>query len=235
MSRTGIEAVRVGQPEGRGVATTEPSRRRACLRAVAVGAGLAVLGLVAGGCGGGAPQSVANLGTGTTPSSSGAGAGQSSSAPQGGASPNDTAKFVAFADCMTKHGFPVSISRSGNGVSISPSSGAGSGARPDSPQFRAAQHTCQKLLPGGGPGGGTPAQQAQARQAELALATCMRQHGYPNFPDPTQQGVLNLSNMGNVDTNGPQFRAAMDSCQSKGGGAKGPIRIFQGPPGSTPP
>jgi hypothetical protein len=229
-----MEAGRAGKPEERGVATNEPARWRVLRRAVALGAGLAVLGLVAGGCGGAAPQSVANLGTGTTPSSSGAGGGNSSS-PQGGASPNDTAKFVAFADCMNKHGFPVSVSRSGNGVNISPSSGAGSGASPESPQSKAALHACQKLLPGGGPGGGTPAQQAQARQAELALATCMRQHGYPNFPDPTQQGVLNLSNMGNVDTNGPQFRAAMDSCQSKGGGAKGPIRIFQGPPGSTPP
>jgi hypothetical protein len=135
---------------------------------------------------------------------------------------------------MTKHGFPISISRSGNGVGINPSSGAGSGARPDSRQFRAAMQACQKLLPGGGPGGLTPAQQAQARQNELALATCMRQHGYPTFPDPTPQGVLNLDNMGNVP-NGPQFRAAMDSCQSKGAGAKGPVQISQRAPGSTPP
>jgi len=106
----------------------------------------------------------------------------------------------------------------------------------NSPQFASAQKACGKLLPGGGPGNETPAEAAQSRVAELALAQCMRSHGYPNFPDPTSQGVLNLSNAG-VNPQSPQFQAAMQTCGNAKGKGLGPvrIRIFSGPPGATPP
>jgi hypothetical protein len=139
--------------------------------------------------------------------------------------------MVAFADCMTKHGVPVSVSHTGVQVKIG-AAGSGSRVTPGSPRFQAAQQACAKLLPGGGPGGGTPAEQAQARQHALAISACMRQHGYPSFPDPDSHGVLNLSNT-NIDPGDSRFQSAMKTCSQNGG--PGRVAIFRGPPGATPP
>jgi hypothetical protein len=136
---------------------------------------------------------------------------------------------------MTSHGVPVSVSAGSGGQGVSMSAGAGGQVPFDknSPQFASAQRACAKLLPGGGPGNETQAEAAQSRVAELALARCMRRHGYPNFPDPTGQGVLNLSNAG-IDPRSSEFQSTKQTCGPKGKGG-GPVRIFDGPPGSTPP
>lgn len=53
-----------------------------------------------------------------------------------------------------------------------------------SPAFQAAQAKCQKLMPGGGPlSPGSPPSAQTMRRLER-IATCMRQHGVPQFPDP---------------------------------------------------
>jgi hypothetical protein len=65
-------------------------------------------------------------------------------------------------------------------------------------QYQAAQHACQQLLP---TGGSIQRQEAQCMQnsdcppalvqqmtGDLKLARCMRSHGVPNFPDPTNGG-----------------------------------------------
>jgi hypothetical protein len=54
---------------------------------------------------------------------------------------------------------------------------------------------------------GGPATHAQL----VALARCMRGHGAPNFPDPTQNG-LNLKDAG-ISPMSPQFQAAVRACQ----------------------
>ena len=123
----------------------------------------------------------------------------------------------------------MSVSTQGGGVGIKIGSGDQGGSpavSPGSPQLQAAQKACQKLLPGGGPKPLSPAQEAQARKSALALAACMRTHGYPNFPDPTSQGVLDLTG---IDPNSSQFQTAMQACSSHGGG--GPIRIRVSGPG----
>lgn len=58
-----------------------------------------------------------------------------------------------------------------------------------SPNYKSAQTACAHLMPGvlNGP---TPAQQHAREGAILAFAKCMRQHGFPRFPDPTSQGQL---------------------------------------------
>ncbi len=91
------------------------------------------------------------------------------------------AQFLAFSQCMRSHGvtnFPDPSP--GGGVSIA----AGSGVNPFSPAFKAAQTTCSKLLPGGGPGGNGPPS-AKEKAQMLAISTCMRAHGVAGFPDPT--------------------------------------------------
>jgi len=56
-----------------------------------------------------------------------------------------------FAKCMREHGIKVEAGPSG-GIFIQGKPGSG-GPNPASPAFRRAQSSCQKQLPGGGPGG----------------------------------------------------------------------------------
>jgi len=81
-------------------------------------------------------------------------------------SPAEQAKMqegaLKFSACMRSHGVPnfpdPEFHHSGGGVGIR-IGGKGSGIDPNSPQFKAAQKTCQSDLPrpkGAGPGGGGP-------------------------------------------------------------------------------
>jgi hypothetical protein len=57
-----------------------------------------------------------------------------------------------FAKCMREHGIKVEASTTGGGARIQLQGKPGSGGpNPESPGFKAAQNTCRKLLPGGGP------------------------------------------------------------------------------------
>jgi hypothetical protein len=90
-------------------------------------------------------------------------------------------QFLAFSECMRTHGvsnFPDPSP--GGGIQIR----IGSGLNPFSPAFKAAQSTCRKLLPGGGPGAQGPPS-AQATKQMLTISKCMRAHGVTGFPDPT--------------------------------------------------
>ena len=68
--------------------------------------------------------------------------------PNGGSSsvtsPQNLAGLVKFAQCMTKHGIPMSAT--GNG-----SVDFGDNADPNSPQFQAASQVCKSLVPDGLP------------------------------------------------------------------------------------
>jgi hypothetical protein len=185
--------------------------------------GSAIFGVVVSGCGGGSSSpSVASLGpTGPTTTTSSAAAGGPSPS-----KPSATA-FVAFVHCLQQHGVPAQLGSQGRGVSIS-------GGDPNSPQFQAAQKACQKLLPGGGPQLLSPAQRAQELRELLALAGCMRKHGYPSFPDPNSQGGFDFSSGGTIDPQSPQFQSAMSTCRPRNG--KVPLRIgirLGAPPGNS--
>jgi hypothetical protein len=183
-------------------------------RALLVALALGPLGLVAAGCGGSStPPSVAHIGPTTTP----AVAPASGSGPGPGAKAGSQADFVAFVDCMQKHGIQAQLGQGGRGVSITGQ------VDPNSAQFKKAQQTCQKLLPGGGPQPLSPAQQAQEVKELITLAACMRTHGYPTFPDPTSQGTFDFSSASGVNPNSTQFQTAMNTCRPRGG--KVPLRI----------
>jgi hypothetical protein len=87
---------------------------------------------------------------------------------------------LRFADCMRANGVPNFPDPQGGGGGIQIP--AGSGINPQSPAFQAAQKTCFKLLPGGGPLHGHASEQQKLMM--LHLSQCMRSHGFPNFPDP---------------------------------------------------
>ena len=59
----------------------------------------------------------------------------------------------------------------------------------EAPAFKSAQRACAHILPNAG-NGPTPAQIRAHTDAILAFARCMRQHGFPRFPDPNSQGQL---------------------------------------------
>jgi hypothetical protein len=120
-----------------------------------------------------------------------------------------------------------------------PGSGGGgfklpTGANPNAPAFQAAQKTCFKLLPGGGPGRGGNSE--QRRLQLLHLAECMRAHGISAFPDPTGSppsappsgggiafgGGGSFLSIPQTLINSPGFRQAANACGFPGAGGKGP-------------
>src|SRR5258708_5931668 len=168
---------------------------------------LASLAVTAAGCGSKpATPSVAAIGSTTTTSS------------QGGASPatgtSQAEGVTRFSACMRSHGvpkFPDPKPASGGGMNLT--IGPSSGIDPRTPQFQAAQKTCQKLLPNGGKA--SPADQAKAQAQLLKFSACMRSHGLANFPDPKiSGGGIQMSIGKGLDPNSPVFQAAQKACQS---------------------
>jgi hypothetical protein len=183
---------------------------------------LAALALVAAGCGGSKPASVASLGT---PPSAG---DRSSTATTAGSGEEPTESqlneaLLKYSHCMRANGVPEFPDPSGGGFTIR----AGTGVNPASPTFQAARAKCKKLLPNGGPpGAGTtthPSGQALANM--LKVAQCMRRHGITGFPDPTTtvpslHGAGEITDMNgvifafppSVDTQSPDFVRAAGAC-----------------------
>jgi hypothetical protein len=83
---------------------------------------------------------------------------------------------------------------------------------PQSPQYQTAHKACEEDLPNFAPQ--TPAETAAANIKALKYAECMRYHGEPDFPDPTGQGVIKITNAtGILDPNSPQYEKAQTACQ----------------------
>jgi hypothetical protein len=113
-----------------------------------------------------------------------------------------------FSACMRKHGVQNFPDPNGQGVITF---GSGTGINPDSPTFRAATTTCQKLLPNGGQP--TPKQLAQQPQKLLAVSQCMRAHGIKDFPDPTNGGIrIRVTPGSDLSPDNPQFQSAQTAC-----------------------
>ena len=127
--------------------------------------------------------------------------------------------FLGFSKCMRAHGVPNFPDPSpGGGIQLS------SGMNPFSPSFKAAQASCRRLLPGGGPGAAHPT--AQAKAQTLKISECMRQHGVSGFPDPTltppsspagysaliDRGGVILAIPDTIDTASPGYQQAAAAC-----------------------
>jgi len=173
------------------------------------------------GCGGSSPSSTATTGSeATTPASSAARATATTT------SSSTASPALAFAKCMRANGvsnFPDPSSAGGAQFRI-PAGGNGA-----APAFRAAQAKCQKLLGGGLPAfGSTTHPSAQTLAKLLKIARCMRQHGVPQFPDPTTTipsnpavaGITEITNFDNavllfpatMNMQAPAYRQALAAC-----------------------
>jgi hypothetical protein len=127
---------------------------------------------------------------------------------------------LKLAQCMRAHGIANFPDPGANGeVQIGP------GLNPRSPAFQAAQSACAKYAAfKGGPPHMTEAQ----RLAAFRFAKCVRAHGYPGFPDPSDSvphgrgtvAVLALRGMvfafnSSFNPQDPAFHAAAAACGLK--------------------
>lgn len=122
-------------------------------------------------------------------------AGCGSASPGGGNHGNGAAtardKAVKFAECMRTNGVSGFPDPDASGRLTIDAVANGSSIDTNSPTFTHAMSRCKSLQPPGFTGGKvTPSQRA----GRLAFAQCVRDHGVPDFPDPTPNGPL-------IDTN----------------------------------
>lgn len=141
---------------------------------------------------------------GSAGGSGAAGGGGSSAAAGSGAAGKGGDQYVKYAQCMRKNGLPDWPDPIDGDKFLMPRGKID----PKSPQFKAASQACKSLAP---PGWDGKSRQDPANQAQmLKYAQCMRKNGVPKFPDP-QGGALDI---GDLDPNSPQFKAAAQKCQS---------------------
>jgi hypothetical protein len=189
-------------------------RRQARRRAWPALAALACLAVLAAACGSASSNSTSDTGAGSP-----------------GGSPSSSA--LAYSQCMRAHGitkFPDPNSQGG----LSLRAGPGTGIDPNSPQFKAADQACRKLMPGSNL---SPAQRAANQAREIRYSQCMRAHGLPDFPDPNSQGGIAIKGQpgSDLDPNNPRFRAASSACQHimAGSGKGGSLTTNGGPGGGS--
>lgn len=110
---------------------------------------------------------------------------------------------LQFDNCMRSHGVPSFP----DGPNIP-------GAVEDSPAFKSAGQACIKkyLWHGDGP----QEVSKSARERLLRQAACMREHGVPDYPDPTfpSHGPPNTALPPDVNTSSPAFTHAANACGS---------------------
>ena len=166
------------------------SRARAVLFAGLLGGFL----LLASGCGGSKPPSVANLGTTTTTP-------QNPAATAGGTSRGRGGPAVAFAACIRKHGDPT----------LPPSTPENpfGGGDTNSPQFLQAERKCAAIMPQNAP----PQAHTENTGPLVAFVACMRKHGMPDLPDPDNKGYFPRNAFNGIDPHSTLFQSAVTTCQ----------------------
>jgi hypothetical protein len=94
---------------------------------------------------------------------------------------------LAYSHCMRAHGVPNFPDPAGDGgIDKDKIIALGNG-----PEVQAAEQTCLRVMPAEGLGPQPTVQQTHTRlTGTLAFARCVRDRGFPNFPDPTSQGQL---------------------------------------------
>jgi hypothetical protein len=117
-----------------------------------------------------------------------------------------------FAKCMREHGIDIpdpEVDDQGR-VRVRVGGPGGGGARPDPKKLDEAQKACGGLMGGGGDGRGQI--DPEERDAMVAFARCMREHGI-DMPDPTGDGlVMRKDDDGGPDPSSERFQEAERAC-----------------------
>jgi hypothetical protein len=122
---------------------------------------------------------------------------------------NDDAA-LAYAQCMRDNGyaeFPDPTPGEGMRFLITPGSAA---------RFEKASTACRDLAPEGLRDEGVTPEQLEGL---LKLAQCVRDHGVPNFPDPSADGRFDAGRIG-AGPDDPKLKAAMGACREQSRGAR---------------
>ncbi|HWB21673.1 MAG TPA: hypothetical protein VG652_02160 [Gaiellaceae bacterium] len=172
---------------------------------------LAVLSLLAAGCGGGGGSApgIASVASSTTATTTPA---------QNG--------LLAFSACMRSNGmpnFPDPQHFVGGNVKLTLHQ-LGTG----NPKFQAAISACNHLLPSNGGGSSDTAQEQRTKIADgLSFARCMRSHGVARFPDPSAQGDLTVEMVQaqGIDVHSPAVLHAIQTCLPASHGALTPAKV----------
>jgi hypothetical protein len=119
---------------------------------------------------------------------------------------------LAFARCMRERGIDFPDPQVGeNGmIRIGPGPGRG-GPGPEDPKMRAASEKCREHLEVGGE---APELPAEARDAFVAYARCMREEGV-DMPDPDPNGGVRFrrGDPNAPDPESPEFKRADEACR----------------------
>lgn len=120
-------------------------------------------------------------------------------------------QLIAYSHCMRSHGlptFPDPTSTEGIPKQRIPVG---------NPQFASAANACKRLMPAAGLGPRSSARPTRTRVEDaVAFARCIRNHGFPSFPDPTTSGQIThqmLANAG-INLHQPAVLQAADACVS---------------------
>ncbi len=133
--------------------------------------------------------------------------------------------LLVFAQCMRDNGVEMDDpSASGGGrLFLRGGPDGGDGLDRFSEEFLAAQEPCGDILAASRPELDPEAEQELVEQ-QLALARCLRDSGYPEYPDPVigddgrmQRGGGRAAGDLGIDRRSPEFQAAMDACGTEVG------------------
>jgi hypothetical protein len=143
-------------------------------------------------------------------------AGQGSSSASPGASPSGDPRGarLAYAQCMRDHGIANFPDPDAEGH-LPIDGGPNLGVDPDSAQFQEASDACSSLIP-------QPSDEelAYANAWQLAVARCMRESGFPSFPDPVpnEKGFafdeqVEGGSGSELNPRDPRFQDAIEACE----------------------
>lgn len=186
---------------------TRPSRGARLRRTGLIVVALLGTGVTVAACGSASPGAgVVSLGKTTTTTGS--------SAAQSGSTASRENSALAYTNCMRTHGEPNMPEPAFRGGHINISINARSGVDPGSPQFKAANNACERLVPKAS-GVAVRNTMTPAEQNDyLRASACMRSNGVPNFPDPTfQDDSVEFNSRTPIDVNSSQYKSASAKCQ----------------------
>jgi hypothetical protein len=119
---------------------------------------------------------------------------------------------LKYARCMRENGVDMPDPKSGErGIRISPPEGVSPS------KMRKADEACRKYLEAVKPPEMSEEQQKKFRDAALANARCMREHGI-DFPDPTfgenGEASIRIRRGSGIDPESAKFKDAQKACES---------------------
>jgi hypothetical protein len=117
---------------------------------------------------------------------------------------------LVYARCVRDNGYPEFPDPiPGRGIMLRRDHGMSF----NDPRMLAAMEACQDLRPPGMGGGSVAGNPAEALEAMLVFAQCMRDNGVAGFPDPSPEGGRMVIGPGaDINPNSPTFQAAVQAC-----------------------